>query len=111
MQNEYDTLSEVIKQARLRYGLSIEELADRIGVSERHLYRIENENKKPSYEVLFKLIRELSISPDLIFYPDETNEMSDLNSLLHMLHKCDPRSIEVVRATVTALLETAENNK
>jgi len=108
VQNGYDTLSDVIKQARLKYGLSIEGLADRIGVSERHLYRIENENKKPSYEVLFKLIRELSISPDLIFYPDETNEMSDPNSLLHMLQKCDPRSIEVVWATAIALIETAK---
>lgn len=48
MQNEFDTLSDVIKKAREKCGLSIGELADRIGVTERHLYRIENENKKPS---------------------------------------------------------------
>lgn len=111
MQNEYDTLSDVIKEAREKCGLSISELADRISVTERHLYRIENENKKPSYEVLFKLIRELSISPDLIFYPDEANETSELNSLLHTLHKCDPRSIEVIRATVTALIKTAKKEE
>ena len=111
MQNEFDTLSDVIKAARVKNGVSIEELADKIGVTERHLYRIENENKKPSYEVLFKLIRELSISPDLIFYPDESNEMSELNSLLHILHKCDPRSIEVVRATATALIETSNKEE
>lgn len=108
MQNEFDTLSDVIKAARVKNGVSIEELAEKIGVTERHLYRIENENNKPSYEVLFKLIRELSISPDLIFYPDEANEMSELNSLLHILHKCDSRSIEVIRATATALIETAK---
>lgn len=111
MQNEFDTLSDVIKAARVKNGVSIEELADKIGVTERHLYRIENENKKPSYEVLFKLIRELSISPDLIFYSDESNEMSELNSLLHILHKCDPRSIEVVRATATALIETSNKEE
>ena len=49
-----ETLGDVIKAARQKSGLTIEELANRLDISERYLYRIENEDKKPSYEVCGK---------------------------------------------------------
>lgn len=58
---QHDKLGEVVKNARQKSNLTMEELADRLQVSPRYLYRIENEGKKPSYDVLFTLIRELSI--------------------------------------------------
>ena len=62
-----ETLGDVIKAARQKSGLTIEELANRLDISERYLYRIENEGKKPSFEILYNLIRELAITPDSIF--------------------------------------------
>ena len=56
-----DTLGMTVKSARRNANITIEELAERIDVTERYLYRIENEGKKPSFEVLYKLVRELSI--------------------------------------------------
>ena len=44
-----DTLSNVIKAAREKVGITIEALTEKAGVTERYLYRIENEGKKPSY--------------------------------------------------------------
>ena len=44
-----ETLGDVIKDARQRSGLTIEELANRLDISERYLYRIENEGKKTDY--------------------------------------------------------------
>lgn len=107
---EHDTLGEVIKSARQQSNLTMEELADRLQVSPRYLYRIENENRKPSYELLFALIRELSISPDLIFYPEKRTKDSELESLMRRLYNCDERSLEVIKATATALLEIAITN-
>lgn len=69
VQEKADTLGDVIKNARMEADITMEALAERIGVTERYLYRIENEGKKPSYDVLKKLIRELAIQPDLIFTP------------------------------------------
>lgn len=109
MQNEHDMLGKVIKQARLANGLTYEQLAERVGISERYLYRIENKKQKPSYDMLFKLIRELSIPADLIFYPEQTPEMSELDYLVRSLYQCDPRSLQVVRAVVKTLLDTADN--
>lgn len=98
-----------IKDARQKSDLTMEELAFRVGITERYLYRIENEGKKPSYEVLYKLIRELSIVPDLIFYPDKPQKDKDaeIENLLRLLCNCDKRSLTVIKATAKALIETA----
>ena len=66
MHNKPETLGDIIKSARSTAGITMEILADKVGITERYLYRIENEGKKPSFDVLYKLIRELAISPDLI---------------------------------------------
>ena len=59
-----------------------EMLAEEVGVGLRHIMAIGNEGSYPSYEVLYKLIRELHIPVDLIFYPEkqandlQTNEQN-----------------------------------
>ena len=68
MQNEHETLGEIIKNARIKADITVEDLAAKVGVGERFIYRIENEGKKPSYDILYKLIRELSILPDPVSY-------------------------------------------
>jgi len=85
----------------------MEVLAGKIDVTERYLYRIENENKKPSFDVLYRLIRELNISPEEIFYPEKPSKDSEIEEILRMLSACDERSLEVVKATAKALIETA----
>ena len=84
----------------------MEVLADRVGITERYLYRIENEGKKPSYDVLYKLIRELSISPDSIFYPEKPSKDSEAENLIRMLYGCDERSLQIIKATVKAAIES-----
>ena len=46
MQNEHETLGEIIKNARIKADITVEDLAARVGVGERFIYRIENEGKK-----------------------------------------------------------------
>ncbi len=107
MHNQPNTLSMVIKTAREKAGITIEALAEKADITERYLYRIENEGKKPSYEVLYKLIRILNISPDSIFYPEKPSKDSEVENLIRMLYRCDKRSLEVVKATAKALIDTA----
>ena len=47
MQNEHETLGEIIKNARIKADITVEDLAAKVGVTERFIYRIENEGKKP----------------------------------------------------------------
>jgi len=53
---EHETLGDIIKSARQKADITIEELANRVNITERYLYRIENEGKKPSFDVLRKLV-------------------------------------------------------
>ena len=38
----------VIKEARQKTDITMEKLAERVGITERYLYHIENEGQKPS---------------------------------------------------------------
>lgn len=106
MHKEPETLGEIIKNARLRADITMETLAERVDITERYLYRIENEGKKPSFDVLYKLIRELAISADSIFYPEKPLKDSEIENLIRLLSTCDERSLEVVKATAKALIDT-----
>ena len=102
-----ETLGDVIKATRQKSGLTIEKLANRLDISERYLYRIENEGKKPSFEILYNLIRELAITPDSIFYPERSTKDNEVEDLIRRLYNCDERSLEVIKATAIALIDTA----
>ena len=104
MQNQHEILGEIIKNARAKADMTVEILANKVGVTERFIYRIENEGKKPSYEILYKLIRELAIVPDQIFFPEKQVQESEMESLVRMLYSCDERSIQVIKATIKAAL-------
>lgn len=97
----------ILKTARERAGITVEALAEMADVTDRYIYRIENEGKKPSYDVLYRLIRSLEMSPDLLFYPEAQSDNPEIDQLIHMLYKCDDRALEVIKATVTALIKTA----
>ena len=102
-------LGAIIKNARLKKGMTQERLAETAGIGLRHIMGIENEGSSPSYEVLYKLIRELHIPADLIFYPERLPENLQLDELIRMLYDCDERSIKIIRATVQAALESQPN--
>ena len=98
--------AEALRRLRLAENLSQPQLAAKVGVGERFIYRIENEGKKPSYDILYKLIRELSILPDQIFFPEKKIEDSEMESLVRMLYNCDERSMQIIKATVRAALDS-----
>lgn len=106
MHDESDILSSVIKSARENADITIEALADKIGITERYLYRIENEHKKPSFDVLLKIVRILAINSDLIFYPEKPCKDTEIEDLIRMLYNCDERSMQIIKATVKAALES-----
>lgn len=101
-----EVLGDVIKSARHRANITVEALAEKIGKSERYIYRIENENKKPSFDVLYQIVRELTISPDEIFYPERPSNDSEMENLLRMLYVCDERSMQIIKATLKAAINS-----
>lgn len=107
MHIEPDAPGAIIKAARQKADITMEKLAERVGITERYLYRIENEGQKPNYDVFIKLIRELAIDPRLIAYPELEETEDEVGEILRMLCACDKRSLQVAKATIQALIDTA----
>lgn len=103
--NHFDKLGTILKNARLNNNLTREQLAEKINITPRYLMSIENENKKPSYDVLFRLIRELCISADTIFFPENATTITKIDQLTQLLRLCDERDLNIATATIKALLE------
>ena len=108
MHKEHDILGDVIKSARQNSDFTMESLAAKIGVTERHLYRIENEGQKPSYDVLYKLIRELSIDPDKIFYPEKSNKETEIENLTRMIYRCNTKELTFLKIAIRVFSEMQE---
>ncbi len=98
-------LGSIIKAARLKKELTRDQLSEKIGIGYRHLMGIENENKFPSFDVLSRLIRELSISADTIFYPEKNISNGEKEKLSRMLSLCNEQEIRAVMAMLDILLE------
>lgn len=103
---KYEVLGDIIKAARKKADMTVEILAEKVERTDRYIYQIENEGQIPSFDVLYKIVRLLSIPPELIFYPEKPSKDSEVENLLRMLSVCDERSLEVVKATVKALIDT-----
>lgn len=106
--NKSETLGDIIKYAREQSEYTVEELAEKIGISERYMYKIENEGKKPSYDILYKLIRTLSIPSDYIFYPEKQDLELEYQNLFRMLSICDEPSLRLIYIVIKSLL-TSQN--
>ena len=105
MHNTYEPLGHIIKSARENSDYTVEQLAEKLGITERYLYRIENEGKKPSYDLLYKIIRTLAIQPDVIFYPEKASEDSEIEKLLQTLSLCDHRSLIIIKEIANIVIE------
>jgi transcriptional regulator with XRE-family HTH domain len=46
------------------------QLSERLKITPRYLKAIENSGKKPSFDLLVRIIRELDIPAESVFYPE-----------------------------------------
>jgi transcriptional regulator with XRE-family HTH domain len=97
-------LGVIIKHARTSKDLTQDQLAEKVGVGSRHLMAIENEGKYPSFDLLFRLVRILEISPDTIFYPDRKPDDTHLDYLNRLLEQCADRDVRVITALVESMI-------
>ncbi len=61
-----------LRVARQKSGLSLRELARRLGVSASFLSQIENGKSQPSVATLYSIAQMLEVSIDHLFSPDDT---------------------------------------
>ena len=73
MQNtgKADCFGSIVKTTRKKKGLTQSKLAEKLSISIRYLKAIENSGRKPSYDLLVKIIHELDIQTNMLFYPEQ----------------------------------------
>ena len=55
-----------------------------------------------------KLVRELSVDANSIFYPEKPSKDSAIEDFVRMLYNCDDRSMKIVKAPAKAALENQQ---
>ena len=98
-------LGSVIKAARLDKHFTREQLADKLDIGYRHLMGIENRHKTPGFDLLFRLVRELEIPGDKIFYPEMGGDPSEAEPLVRTIYRCGSKEINAVKALLDVLLK------
>ena len=108
MQEKPEKFGELAKFFRTQADLTIEEVAGKAEITDRYLYRIENEGKIPKFDVMCRLVSVLAIPGDYIFYPQSQVKDPEMEELVHMLYNCNKRSRKIMKSVLRALLEDQE---
>ena len=93
-----------IQKCRLDNNMTQDELAERIGSSQKYISRIEAGNHKLSFETVVAITRALGISLDsLIADYDNSADESTLHEILNTIRGMSPKQLELLRDNITTL--------
>lgn len=95
----------MLKDARKAHNLTQAELAEILNISLPYVKDLERSRSNPSYEMLERIIRYFNLSADAVFYPDRDIADGTREQIERLLSRCDEQQLQVILATVTALLD------
>ena len=96
----------ILKAIRIKKGYTREQLSERASISTRYLSAIENEQREPSYDVLYRLFHSLGISADTVFYPgSDIADNSDAEQVKRLYMECSERDRLIIRAMLDTMLD------
>lgn len=99
-----DKLGKAVKRARMQSHITQEKLAEILNISATHLKSIESGERYPSFKLLEKLVRELSLSLDAIFLCGHEYTESMVMEIQNMLRHCSQEQLEMLSAMINGLL-------
>lgn len=91
---EKGILGNTIRRKRIESGYSQEELAELLGITPTHLKHLESEHRKPSIEVLIKLMELLNFSFDSIVLP--STDRIEEKELILALSSCSTQELKIL---------------
>ena len=110
MQDYVHILGNLVRQERLKTGMTQDELAERVGIDSRTILKIENHRGNPKMEVLFPLIRALNIDANLVFYPESYEHSTALKQFQIFLSQCSDEEIQSLHQICQAVLSVLKNS-
>ena len=89
--NVYEKLAMTIKAARIAQGMSQEEFAEKLEVSSTHVKHMESGHRKPSVDILFKIVELTGMSVDeVISEKTKLENETDVN-IMSILSLCSEK--------------------
>jgi len=111
MRNNAAEMGEVIRSAREAKGMTQNTLAKTANISVRTIRGAESGKRRPSYEVLGKIIHALDLSADHIFRPEKIHCTPGQEQLCRALHTCDKRDQAVFMNIARAYIRAVQDEK
>lgn len=94
-----------IRQYRHLQKLSQEELADRVGVSDTYIRKLEAGERTPSLETIVGLSATLNTTPDHLLLSASVLSKSANSSILELLNDCTPTEFVILYENMAELKE------
>lgn len=111
MHNDMIQIGGVIRAARETKKMTQTALADATGTVHRTIMDIENGKRRPSYEVLGRILHVLDLSADRIFWPGNNIYTLEQEQLFTAILSCDEWNQEVIMEIVWAYIRTVRTEK
>ena len=97
-----------IRDIRKERGLTIEQLAQKVGVSQPHMSGVERGVKNLNNHLIVRIAEALGVKPDALIRPDD---MSDAEILHRRLRALKPADLARVQAFADALAQSAPDDQ
>lgn len=98
-------LGESIYRNRKRQRMTQAELAEKAGVTEQTIRKIEHGEGNPQLEVLYALISTLKIDPEEIFYPKPADTDQAKKQLVFLIADCTDDQIREILPVIEDVLK------
>lgn len=108
--NDARIFSNELKKARKKKRLTQAECAELLDHSLSFQKDLERCRCSPSIENFYNICRKLNISADSCIFPEHSEESSLYHELLRLLSQCDERSLSVLTAAATALINSVTHD-
>lgn len=109
---DYASIGTKVKQARIKNGVTQEELAEAAGVGVTHISHLETGKGTVSLKVFIAILNYLNCSADEILCKEITSARPFVDSwLAEMVEDCDQTEVKIISDTVMALKHTLRKNK
>ena len=101
-----------IKQARIKQGLTREQVRAMIEIDPRYLTNIENKGQHPSLQVLYDLVHLLNISADEFFLPaSDLVKSTRRRQLEEQLDTMSEKDLIIIESVADGIIKSKEVEK
>lgn len=97
-----------LRNAREKQNYRREQIAERAEISPRFLAAIESGRRKPSLDVLIRLVNAIGASFDEILAPQMITDSEIVDRIRRLVPQCSQRDQELLLALIDKMLDTKE---